>query len=116
MRSPPKGSKSVFLKFAIRKSIDFPIVRCAAMITQSGGKITAAHICLSAVWVKPYRAVKAEKTVLKKRIDESTAEAAGHAAVADAVPLERNKYIFQIAKTMVKRAVLACGDPGVWNA
>ena len=110
--SPPKGSKSAFLKFAIRKSIDFPIVNCAAMIVRSGGRITAARICLNAVWVKPYRAVKAEKALLKKKIDESTAEAAGLAAVADAVPLERNRYMVQIAKTLVKRAVLACGDSG----
>ena len=65
---PRPGSKSAFLKFAIRKSIDFPIVNCAAMITSSSGKVTAARICLNAIAVKPYRAVKAEKTILRKRL------------------------------------------------
>ena len=39
--APPAGAKSAFLKFAIRKSIDFPIVNCAVMV--GGG---APRICL----------------------------------------------------------------------
>ncbi len=105
---PPGNSKSAFLKFAIRKSIDFPIVNCAAMISCSSGKVTAARICLNAVWVKPYRAVKAEKAILRQKADEENAEAAGRAAVAAAVPMERNSYMVQIAKTLVKRSILAC--------
>ena len=105
---PSKNTKSAFLKFAIRKSIDFPIVNCAAMITHSSGKVSAARICLNAVFVKPYRAIKAEKTIIKKAIDETTAEAAGIAALSDAKPLEHNRYIIQISKTLVKRTLLAC--------
>ena len=109
--APPKGSRSAFLKFAIRKSIDFPIVNCAAIITRSSGKVSAARICLNAVWVKPYRAAKAERLLLKKRVDADVAEAAGQAAVADAAPMERNRFMVQIAKTLVKRAILACVQP-----
>ncbi len=105
---PIPGSKSAFLKFAIRKSIDFPIVNCAAMIASSKGKVTAARICLNAIAVKPYRAAKAEETILKKRIDEKIAEAAGNAAMSDAKPMERNGYMVQIARVLVKRAILAC--------
>jgi len=105
---PPRNSKSAFLKFAIRKSIDFPIVNCAAMISSSSGKVTAARICLNAVWVKPYRAVKAEKAILRQKVNEEIAEAAGRAAVEAAVPMERNAYMVQIAKTLVKRSILAC--------
>ena len=105
---PSNGTKSVFLKFAIRKSIDFPIVNCAAMITSSAGKVSAARICLNAVFVKPYRATKAEKAIVEKAIDETTAEAAGISALSDAKPLEHNRYIVQIGKTLVKRAILAC--------
>ena len=102
------GTRSAFLKFAIRKSIDFPIVNCAAMIKSSAGKVTAARICLNAVFVKPYRATKAEETIVEKTIDETTAEAAGISALSDAKPLEYNRYMVQIAKTLVKRALLAC--------
>ncbi len=105
---PAKDSKSAFLKFAIRKSIDFPIVNCAAMIRLSGGKVAAARICLNAIAVKPYRAVKAEEMILKKKIDEKIAEAAGRAAMSEAKPLERNGYMVQIAGVLIKRVILAC--------
>ncbi len=105
---PVDRTKSAFFKFALRKSIDFPIVNCAAMITSSGGKVEAARVCLNAVYVKPYRAFKAEEAMVGKEINEATAEAAGDAAVADAKPLADNQYMVQISKIMVKRALLAC--------
>jgi xanthine dehydrogenase YagS FAD-binding subunit len=105
---PSNSTRSAFLKFAIRKSIDFPIVNCAAMITHSAGKVSTARICLNAVFVKPYRAIKAEEAIVEKVIDETTAEAAGISALSDAKPLEHNRYMVQIAKTLVKRALLAC--------
>jgi xanthine dehydrogenase YagS FAD-binding subunit len=107
---PPDGARSAFLKFAIRKSIDFPIVNCAAMITISRGKVKSARICLNAVAVKPYRAVTAEKAIIGKRINEKLAESAGNAALSESNPMERNGYMVQIAKTLVKRAILACND------
>ena len=99
----PAGTKCSFIKFALRKSIDFPIINCAAAI---GGK--TAKICMNAVYNKPYRATKAEDFIKGKTINEPAAEAAGDAAVSDAVGLYYNKYKIQIAKTMVKRAILAC--------
>lgn len=99
---PAAGAKSAFLKFAIRKSIDFPIVNCAVMI--GGG---SPRIALNAVAPKPYRAVKAEAAIAGKPINEANAEAAGAAAVEDAKPFAANKFKVQIAKTLVKRALLA---------
>ncbi|NVM23350.1 MAG: FAD binding domain-containing protein [Desulfobacterales bacterium] len=102
---PAAGTKSAFIKFALRSSIDFPIVNCAAAI--NGG---AARICLNAVYNNPYRATAAEEAIAGKSIDEANAEAAGEAAVKDAtaIPGGNNKYKVQIAKTLVKRAILAC--------
>jgi xanthine dehydrogenase YagS FAD-binding subunit len=103
--TPAAGVKSAFIKFAIRKSIDFPIVNCAAKIGAGD-----ARICLNAVYNKPYRATKAEEVIRGKSIDEASADAAGAAAVATAkaLPGDRNKWKIPIAKAMVKRAILAC--------
>jgi xanthine dehydrogenase YagS FAD-binding subunit len=103
--SPAAGVKSAYMKFAIRKSIDFPIVNCAAMI--GGGN---ARICLNAVHNRPYRAVTAEEAIKGKAITEDSADAAGAAAVASAkaLPGDRNKWKIPIAKAMVKRAILGC--------
>jgi xanthine dehydrogenase YagS FAD-binding subunit len=100
--APPAGAKSAFVKFAIRKSIDFPIVNCAVLV--GGG---APRIALNAVAPKPYRATKAEAAIAGKAINEETAEAAGAAAVEDTIPLNSNNYKVQIARTLVKRALLA---------
>jgi xanthine dehydrogenase YagS FAD-binding subunit len=101
--APTPGTKSAFIKYALRKSIDFPIVNCAAVI---GPK--EARICLNAVFNNPYRAAAAEEVILGKPIDEAIADAAGAAAVSAARPLKSNRYKAQIARTLVKRAILAC--------
>jgi xanthine dehydrogenase YagS FAD-binding subunit len=100
--APPPGAKSAFLKFAIRKSIDFSIVNCAVRVGAG-----APRICLNAVAPKPYRALKAEAAIAGKPINAASAEAAGAAAVEDAKPLPATRYKVQIAKTLVKRALLA---------
>ncbi|MEJ2110994.1 MAG: FAD binding domain-containing protein [Acidobacteriota bacterium] len=103
--TPAAGFKSAFIKFAIRKTIDFPIVNCAVLLGDGN-----ARICLNAVYNKPYRATAAEEAITGKTVNEVNAEAAGAAAVdgARALPGDRNKWKIQIAKTMVKRALLAC--------
>jgi NADPH-dependent glutamate synthase beta subunit-like oxidoreductase len=105
---PKAGAKSKFIKFAPRKSIDFPIVNCATAIENEGGVIKAARICLNAVYNVPYRVTGAEESIIGGPIDESTAESAGNAAVTDACPLAKNTYKIQISKALVKRTILAC--------
>jgi xanthine dehydrogenase YagS FAD-binding subunit len=100
---PASGVKSAFVKLALRASIDFPIVNCAAAI--GGG---AARICLNAVFNNPYRATGAEESIAGQSIDEASAEAAGTAAIAGNFPLIMNRWKIQVARTMVKRAILAC--------
>jgi NADPH-dependent glutamate synthase beta subunit-like oxidoreductase/CO/xanthine dehydrogenase FAD-binding subunit len=105
---PKAGVKSSFIKFAMRKSIDFPIVNCAAAIETEGGVVKSARICLNAVYSNPYRVTRAEEAIKGKPIDEAGADAAGAAAVSDAIALPYNKFKVQIARTLVKRAILAC--------
>ena len=103
---PPEGSKSAFIKFAFRKSIDFPIVNCAVLV---GGE--NSRISLNAVGPTPVRATKAEEVISGKNIksiSEKEAEAAGEAAVSNAKPLfKAAKFKVQISKTLVKRAILS---------
>jgi NADPH-dependent glutamate synthase beta subunit-like oxidoreductase len=101
--APASSTRSTFIKFALRKSIDFPIVNCAAMIDRKG-----VRVCLNGVFNRPYRARAAEEAIAGKPINEANAEAAGEAAVSNAVVLESNRYKVQIAKVLVKRVILAC--------
>jgi len=101
--APAAGVKSAFMKFALRKSIDFPVVNCAAAI--GGGE---ARICLNAVAPTPRRVTAAEEFIKGKTIDEANAEAAADEAIKGATALPNNKWKVQIAKAMAKRAILAC--------
>ena len=105
--TPAAGTKSAYKKFAFRKAIDFPVVSCAAVITSSGGTVTAASIVLGGVHNSPRKASEAETSITGEAIDATTAEAAGTAATTGAVALNKNKYKIQLAKAMVKRALLA---------
>jgi NADPH-dependent glutamate synthase beta subunit-like oxidoreductase len=106
--APGVGVKSTFIKFALRKSIDFPIVSCAAVIKSDKRVVKSARICLNAVYNTPYRAAGAEDYLKGKTLDDSTAESAASTITAGTCPLINNRYKIQIAKTLVKRAILAC--------
>ena len=106
---PAAGTKCKFLKSAIRKSIDFPLVNCAAAVESEKGLVTGARICLNSVYTLPYRVVKAEDYIKGKPIDETTAGAAADEITSDALPLLNNRYKIQIARALVKRVLLACG-------
>ena len=106
--APKTIARSTFIKFSLRKTIDFPIVNCAASVAVKAGVITAARICLNAVYVEPYRAKKAEEAIIGKEYDEKSAEKAAQTTISDAKPLEQNAYMVQIAGALVKRAILGC--------
>jgi xanthine dehydrogenase YagS FAD-binding subunit len=107
--TPASGAKSAFIKMATRKSIDFPIVNCAAVI--GGGD---ARICLNAVYNTPYRATTAEDAIKGKTIDETSAEAAATAGISSAVAMPAmgynpgNKWKISATKGVMRQTILAC--------
>jgi len=103
------GTKSTYLKWSFRKAIDFPLVSCAAVVTSASGTVSKASIVLGGVFNTPKRATDAETSITGKAINTATADAAGAATMtaANATALPANKYKTQIAKTLIKRALLA---------
>ncbi len=106
---PKNGLRSAFIKFAVRKSIDFPVVNCAAAVEIDGGIVKSARICLNAVYGLPMRVTAAERYLAGKPIDHATAERAADLGMEGSLALLNNRYKIQIARTLVKRAILACG-------
>jgi CO/xanthine dehydrogenase FAD-binding subunit len=105
--TPAAGTKSTYLKFAFRKAIDFPLVSAAVVATSSGGNVSDVSIALGGVHGAPRKATSAESSIKGKAIDNTSAEAAGTAAVSGTTTLPMNKYKVQITKVLVKRALLA---------
>ena len=100
IKVPNKATKSAFLKYAMRKTIDFAIVNCAVAKTDEG-----VRVVLGGVAPKPVRCEAAEAEVASK-ITADTAKKAGDAAVANATPFPKTEYKVEIARTLVKRALL----------
>jgi xanthine dehydrogenase YagS FAD-binding subunit len=104
---PREGSRGIYLKFRLRKSIDFALVSVACAITLEGGICKEARIVLGGVAPVPWRATSAEEAIKGKAIDSTRAEEAGLAAVAHATPLSMNEYRVALTQSLVKRAILA---------
>jgi CO/xanthine dehydrogenase FAD-binding subunit len=104
--APKPGTKQSFAKFAQRPAIDFSVVSIAAAITTEAGRVSDVRIALGAVAPTPYRATEAEAALKDKVINEAAAETAAAAFVKGALPLADNKYKVQIARTLIKRAIL----------
>jgi len=105
------GSRQAFLKFTLRKPVDFAIVSVATVVTIKEGRCTDARIALGAVAAEPVRARKAEEILVGRPVDEKVAAEAADSALAGAKPLSMNAYKIKIAKTLVKRAILQNGQP-----
>lgn len=97
----PKAAKSAFQKFALRKSIDFPVVNCAVAQTADG----ATRVVLGGVYPAPWRSQEAEGE-LSGGVSEQSAAAAADAAVSVAQPLAKNEYKVEITRTLVKRTLM----------
>jgi CO/xanthine dehydrogenase FAD-binding subunit len=76
----------------------------------AGARIEDARIALGAVAPTPIRATSAEEFIKGRVMSEDVAASAGALAIEGVRTLGKNSYKAQIAKTLVKRAVLAAGQ------
>lgn len=104
---PKPSAKQTFLKFRLRKAVDFPIVSVASIIHMRDGVCKDARIVLGAVAQTPIRAWEAERAIKRKAISIETAEAAAEAATRDTLALDKNAHKVEITKALVKKALLS---------
>lgn len=102
---PSPVAKQTFLKFTLRKPIDFAIVSAGSLIKIDQGICLEARIILGAVAPKPTRAIEAEEYLRGKELSEEIVAEAARLALVGAKPLAKNAYKVEIAKTLVKRVV-----------
>jgi xanthine dehydrogenase YagS FAD-binding subunit len=104
---PLDGVVQTYLKFTLRDPVDFAIVSVASAIRVVRGLCVDARIVLGAVAPAPVRATTAEEALKGRPIDPKVAAEAAEQAVAGVMPLTMNAYKVEIAKTLVKRAILS---------
>ncbi|HSW40494.1 MAG TPA: FAD binding domain-containing protein [Acidobacteriota bacterium] len=103
---PPKMNRQAYLKFTLRKPVDFAVVSTACVISEKGGICSGARLVLGAVGPSPLRARSAEEFMTGKPINEETASEAAQLAFAAARPLGMNGYKIRIGMTLIRRALL----------
>jgi NADPH-dependent glutamate synthase beta subunit-like oxidoreductase len=103
---PLAGTRQGYRKFALRNSVDFALVSVGTLFTGENGSCKDARIVLGALGPSPIRATAAEDMLRGKKIDEEIATRAAEAALAGAEPLDMNGYKVEIARALVRRAIL----------
>ncbi len=104
---PKPGSKGFYFKARERLAWDHPIVSISTVVQSSGGTVRESRMVLGAVAPIPWRAAKAEEFLRGKKIDDGTAQKIGELALDGATPMKDNGYKVDLAKSLVRRALLA---------
>jgi xanthine dehydrogenase YagS FAD-binding subunit len=104
---PPPGHRSAAYEVRFKQSHDWPLAAAAVNLVMSGPTVKSARIVMGAVAPVPWRVPAAERVLAGKAVTEALAVEAATAAVAGARPLSGNAYKIQIARTAVKRAIVA---------
>jgi len=102
----PVARRSVYLKFRDRESYEFALVSVAAAVGIQDGAITDVRLALGGVGTKPWRARRAERSLLGQPAGETSfAEAAGQ-ELAAARPRPLNAFKVELAQRAIVRALM----------
>src|SRR5229473_37170 len=101
----PVARRSVYLKFRDRESYEFALASVAAAVRIEDGAVTEVRLALGGVGTKPWRARRAELSLLGKPATEAGfAEAAGE-ELAMATPTPMNAFKVTLAQRAITRAL-----------
>ena len=114
---PPAGSKSVYLKHAVRGAMDIAMVGVAVLITPDAGKnsIQDARIGLGAVAPTPVRATKAEALLRGKALSASLLKEAAAMAASESSPISDQRSSAEYRRWIVE-ALTRRGLEQTWKA
>jgi len=104
---PAPGQRSAAYEVRFKQSHDWPLAAASVNLVMAGSTVKSARIVMGAVAPIPWRVPAAERVLAGKTITDAIATEAANAAVAGARPMSGNKYKIQVARTAVKRAILA---------
>lgn len=104
---PAAVTKNATYEVRQKEALDWPLTAASVVLKMKGAAVSEGRIVLGHVAPVPYHAKQASEWLAGKTITASSAAEAAEAAVSGAQPLESNAYKVQLAKTAVKRALLA---------
>ncbi|MCE5306527.1 MAG: xanthine dehydrogenase family protein subunit M [Acidobacteriales bacterium] len=104
---PPARGRNATYEVREREMLDWPLAAVSVALRMKGTAVASARVVLGHVAPVPWVAKEAEAMLAGKTITVEVAAEAGERAVAGAKPLSQNAYKVQLARTAVKRALLA---------
>jgi xanthine dehydrogenase YagS FAD-binding subunit len=102
-----EGTRAASYEVRQKEAFDWPHAMASAVLRMKGNNVESARIVLGHVAPVPWVSAEAASAITGKPVNETTARAAGEAAVANARPLSRNKFKVQLTRVAVSRALLA---------
>jgi xanthine dehydrogenase YagS FAD-binding subunit len=102
---PKSGTKSTYLKFKEKGSMDWALSAVAAVVATDGGRVADATVVLGGVAPIPWIVEGAPSLLKGKQLSDEVVAAVAEAAVSDAEPLDHNGYKVPLTRTLVKRAI-----------
>ena len=112
---PPAGSKSVYLKHAVRGAMDIAMVGVAVLLTANGGNVQDVRIGLGAVAPTPVRAPKTEALLKGKPLTAALVKEAGALAAGEATPISDQRSSAENRRWIVE-ALTRRGLAQTWQA
>jgi xanthine dehydrogenase YagS FAD-binding subunit len=103
----PRDVRQVFLKERVRHAADFALASTAVVACMSDGVCREISIVLGGVAPFPYVAATAEEMIRGQALNEQLISDAAAAAIAGARPLPMNHFKVDLAKAIVKRALMS---------
>lgn len=103
----PVARHSLYLKFRDRQSYEFALASVAAAIRVEEGTVAEVRLALGGVATKPWRARRAEASLLGQPATEASFAAAARQELAQATPRQQNAFKVELAQRAIVRALNA---------
>jgi xanthine dehydrogenase YagS FAD-binding subunit len=102
----PVAGRSVYLKFRDRESYEFALVSVAAAVRMADGAVVDVRLALGGVGTKPWRARRAEQSLLGQPAAEASFAEAAQEELAAAAPRPLNAFKVELARRAIVRALM----------
>jgi xanthine dehydrogenase YagS FAD-binding subunit len=105
------AKRSTYLKVRDRNSYAFALVSVAVIVDlDAGGTVRDVRIALGGVAHKPWRATKAEKALVGKKVEEATLREAAAMELESAKPYQHNSFKVELARRSTVRALMTAAS------
>jgi xanthine dehydrogenase YagS FAD-binding subunit len=106
----PVARRSVYLKFRDRESYEFALASVAAAVRIEDGAVAEVRLALGGVGTRPWRARRAEASLLGRPATEARFAEAARQELATATPRPLNAFKVELAQRAMVRALATLTD------